>query len=180
MTFEVISQETVYRGRVFDVRRESVRTPQGVVVPLDIVDHRGAVTIIPVDAEGQIWFIRQYRHPAGKELLELPAGVMERGEPPESSAHREVREETGMAAGKLFKVGEFFLAPGYSTEFMHVYLATELYYAPLPGDDDEVLSVVRIPIVEAYRKARHGEIQDAKSLAALLLARDELLPSTGE
>ena len=180
MTFEVLSQETVYRGRVFDVRRESVRTPQGVVVPLDIVEHRGAVTIIPVDAEGQILFIRQYRHPARKELLELPAGVMERGEPPEDSAHREVREETGMAAGKLLKIGEFFLAPGYSTEFMHVYLARELYYAPLPGDADEVLSVVRVPIEEAYRKARQSEIQDAKTLAALLLARDELLQSAGE
>lgn len=180
MTFEVISQETVYRGRVFDVRRESVRTPKGVVVPLDIVDHRGAVTIIPVDAEGQIWFIRQYRHPAGKELLELPAGVLERGESPEASAHREVREEIGMAAGKLLKAGEFFLAPGYSTEFMQVYLATELYYAPLPGDVDEVLSVVKVSIPEAYRKARQGEIQDAKTLASLLLAQHALLPLAGE
>jgi 8-oxo-dGTP pyrophosphatase MutT (NUDIX family) len=175
MTFEIVDQEIVYQGRVFTVRKDTVRTPQGIVVPLDIVDHRGAVTLIPVDRDGQILFVRQYRHPAGKFLLELPAGVMESGEPPEVSAHREVREETGMAAEKLVKVGEFFLAPGYSTEYMHVYLATELYHAPLPGDPDEVLSVVKIPIQEAYRKALEGEIQDAKSLAALFLARGALL-----
>jgi ADP-ribose pyrophosphatase len=179
MTFEVIDQEIIYRGRVFDVKKETVRTSQGVIVPLDIVSHRGAVTMVPVDGDGQILFVRQYRHPAGKYLLELPAGVMEPGEPPEASAHREVREEVGMAAGKLDKLGEFFLAPGYSTEYMVVYLATELYHAPLAGDVDEELSVVKVPIQEAYRKALQGEIQDAKSLAALLLARDKLLLPSG-
>jgi ADP-ribose pyrophosphatase len=84
-----------------------------------------------------------------------------------------------MAAGKLDKLGEFFLAPGYSTEYMVVYLATELYHAPLAGDVDEELSVVKVPIQEAYRKALQGEIQDAKSLAALLLARDKLLLPSG-
>jgi len=174
MTFEIIDQEMVYKGKAFDVRREKIRTPQGAIVLLDIVDHRGAVTMIPVDQEGRIIFVRQYRHPAGKFLLELPAGVMEVGELPENSAQREVREETGMAAEKLIKVGEFYLAPGYSTEYMHVFLATQLYPAPLPGDIDEVLSLERVPIREAYRLAMEGEIQDAKSLAALFLARQLL------
>ncbi|MBP1702124.1 MAG: putative ADP-ribose pyrophosphatase [Chloroflexi bacterium] len=174
MTFEIIDQEMVYKGKAFDVRREKIRTPQGAIVLLDIVDHRGAVTMIPVDQEGRIIFVRQYRHPAGKFLLELPAGVMEVGELPENSAQREVREETGMAAEKLVKVGEFYLAPGYSTEYMHVFLATQLYPAPLPGDIDEVLSLERVPIREAYRLAMEGEIQDAKSLAALFLARQLL------
>jgi len=174
MIFESIDQETVYQGRVFNVRRERIRTPRGAIVPLDIVEHRGAVTMIPVDQDGQILFVRQYRHPAGKFLLELPAGVMETDEAPEISAHREVREETGMAAEKLIKVGEFFLAPGYSTEYMHVFLATGLYPAPLPGDADEILSLVKVPIQEAYRMALDGEIQDAKSLAALFLARNLL------
>jgi len=80
MTFEIIDQEMVYKGKAFDVRREKIRTPQGAIVLLDIVDHRGAVTMIPVDQEGRIIFVRQYRHPAGKFLLELPAGVMEVGE----------------------------------------------------------------------------------------------------
>lgn len=174
MTFEIIDQEMAYKGKAFDVRREKIRTPQGAIVLLDIVDHRGAVTMIPVDQEGRIIFVRQYRHPAGKFLLELPAGVMEVGELPENSAQREVREETGMAAEKLVKVGEFYLAPGYSTEYMHVFLATQLYPAPLPGDIDEVLSLERVPIREAYRLAMEGEIQDAKSLAALFLARQLL------
>lgn len=171
MTFEIIDQEMVYKGKAFDVRREKIRTPQGAIVLLDIVDHRGAVTMIPVDQDGQIIFVRQYRHPAGKFLLELPAGVMEANEPPEYSAQREVREEIGMAAEKLVKVGEFYLAPGYSTEYMHVFLATQLYPAPLPGDIDEILTLERVPVREAYRMAMEGQIQDAKSLAALFLVR---------
>jgi ADP-ribose pyrophosphatase len=124
-----------------------------------------------MDAEGRILFVRQYRHATGKELLELPAGTLDVGELPENCALREIREETGFAAGKLIKLGEFFLAPGYSTEYMVVYLATELHPDPLPGDLDEFITLEPIPIDQAYNFALSGEIQDGKSLAALLLAR---------
>jgi ADP-ribose pyrophosphatase len=93
------------------------------------------------------------------------------GELPENCALREIREETGFAAGKLIKLGEFYLAPGYSTEYMVVYLATELHPDPLPGDQDEFITLEPIPIDQAYNFALNGEIQDGKSLAALLLAR---------
>ncbi len=173
--FEVVGSKITYRGRVLDVRQDRVRLPDGATVDLDIVAHSGAVTILPVDADGQIWFVRQYRHAAGELLLELPAGTLENGEDPQECAGREVREETGMGAESLRLLGEFFLAPGYSTEYMYVFLATGLFSAPLAGDSDEVLSVERLPVVEAYELALGGTIRDAKTLAALLLARPFLL-----
>jgi len=167
MSFETIHSEKKYQGKAFDVRQDQVRLPNGQAVHLDIVEHVGAVTLIPVDESGRVWFVRQYRHATGKLLLELPAGTIEPDEPPEQCALREIREETGMACKTLQKVGEFYLAPGYSTEYMHVFLATGLYPDPLPGDSDEFLSIERIPLQQAYQMARNGEIQDAKSLVGL-------------
>ncbi len=174
MAFETIQSETVYQGRVFDVRRDQVRLPNGAQTRLDIVEHEPAVALLPVDAEEQVWFVRQYRHAAGRELLELPAGVVEKGEAPEACAQRELREEIGMAAGRLQKIGAFFLAPGYSTEYMYVFLARDLSPAPLEADEDEVLSVEQVPLGEVLRMASEGAIHDAKSLAALLLAQPHL------
>ena len=179
MPFETVGSKTIFQGRVFDIRQEQVRMPDGRVINVDVVAHHGAVTLLPVDEEGQIWFIRQYRHPAGKELLELPAGVMESGEPEAESAGRELREETGMAAASLEKLGEFYLAPGYSTEYMHVFLATDLKPDPLEQDEDELLTLEKVPVREALAMAERGEIQDAKTLAALLLARPHLEKNCG-
>jgi ADP-ribose pyrophosphatase len=171
MAFDLIRSEKVYQGRAFGVRRDQVRLPNGQLAYLDVIEHVGSVALIPVDDRGTIWFVRQYRHSVGQMVLELPAGTLEAGEPPEEGAHREVREEIGMAAGQLLKIGEFFLAPGYSTEFMHIYLAMDLQQAPLPRDEDEFLSVEAIPFEEAFRMVEQHKIQDAKTLAALFLAR---------
>jgi ADP-ribose pyrophosphatase len=170
MSIETIAQETIYHGRAFNVRRDEVQFPNQNTMHLDIIEHPGAVTILPVDAEGRILFVRQYRHATGKELLELPAGTLNKGEQPEPCALREIREETGFAAGKLIKLGEFYLAPGYSTEYMVVFLAKELHHDPLPVDQDEFITLEAIPIEQAYDLALHGGLQDGKSLAALLLA----------
>src|SRR4030067_567460 len=153
MSIEVIKRETVYRGRAFNVRRDEVRFHNQNTAYLDIIEHVGAVTILPLDADGRILFIHQYRHAAGKELLELPAGTIDAGEQPENCALREIREETGFAAGKMVRIGEFFIAPGYSTEFMYVYLATELHPDPLPGDADEFITLEPIPFEQAYAMA---------------------------
>lgn len=174
MTFERIKTENIYQGRAFNVRRDQVRLPDGRLYLLDIVDHCPAVTIIPIDKQGEIWFIRQYRHAAEKALLELPAGVMESEEAPEYSALRETREEIGMSAGNLQRIGGFFLAPGYSTEYMHVFLASELYTDPLQQDEDEFLSIEKVPAHQVMKLIETGEIQDAKSLAALFLAQPYL------
>jgi ADP-ribose pyrophosphatase len=174
MPFELLTTEVVYTGRAFTVRRERVRLPDSRETSLDIVEHVGSVVILPVDGMGNLLFVRQYRHAARLDLLELPAGRLNQGETPEACARREVREETGMAAGKLVHAGGFYLAPGYSTEYMDVYVAFDLQRDPLLPDADEFLEVETIPIQEALRMAENGEIPDAKSLAAFQLARPHL------
>lgn len=174
MKFELLKSETTYQGRAFSVRRDDLLTPDGKTVKYDIIQHIGSVSIIPVDENGQMYFVRQYRHAAQIDLLELPAGTLEIDEPPLEAAAREVREETGMAAENLKEIGSFYLAPGYSTELMHVFLATGLTHAPLDPDADEYLSVEKIPIAEALHLAESGQILDAKTLAALLLAKPYL------
>jgi ADP-ribose pyrophosphatase len=171
MNFETLSQKTIYEGHAFTVRRDEVRLPNQRTMHVDVIEHPGAVTILPVDEEGRILFVRQYRHAAGRELLELPAGTLDQDEPPEACAAREIREETGFAAGKLVKLGEFFLAPGYSTEYMVVYLATGLKHDPLPKDKDEFISLEAIPVEQAYKLAVNGELIDGKSFAALFLVQ---------
>ena len=172
--YSLILSEEIYRGRVFTVRRDEVRLPDGKSAQLDIIVHHGAATLVPIDAQNRIWFVRQVRHAAGESLFELPAGTIDPGESAEACAAREVREEIGMAAGSLIKVGEFYLAPGYSTELMRVFLATDLKPDPRPHDADEFLEVTAIPAADAYTMARDGMIRDGKTLAALLLARPYL------
>jgi ADP-ribose pyrophosphatase len=179
MRYKTIQSRKMYKGRAFDVRKDEVRLPDGRTTNLDIVDHVNAVTILPLDTDGQIWLVRQYRHPAGTEILELPAGTLEEGEDPLECAHRELQEEIGMGAGSLEKIGEYYLAPGYSTEYMYVYLALELYPSDLPRDEDEFLTVVRYPLARVFEAIRLGEIRDAKTLASLYLAQPFLNPSSG-
>jgi len=174
MPFELLKSEIVYPGRAFTIRRDTLRLPDGHESRFDIVEHSGSVIILPVNDQGNLVFVRQYRHAAGLDLLELPAGTLNEGEAPETCAHREIREETGLAAGHLEDLGGFYLAPGYSTEYMHVYLATDLRPDPLPADADEFLTIELIPLPKALAMARRGEIPDAKSLAALLLAQSHL------
>lgn len=170
MVYEILTSEEIFSGRVFDVHKQQVSYPDGRVVDFDFVSHKGAVTLVPVDEDGNIWMVRQYRHAAGRLLLELPAGTLEEGENPEHCASREIREEIGQAAGDLRNLGEFFLAPGYSSEYMYVFLATKLEPAPLPPDDDEYLETVLYPIEDLLRMVTNGEIRDAKTIAALHLA----------
>jgi ADP-ribose diphosphatase len=173
-TFELIKSEPAYQGRAFSIRQDLVRLPDGNTTKLDIVEHIGSVIIVPVNSDEQVYFVRQYRHAAGMELLELPAGTLEPNEDPLICAQREVREEIGMAASQIREIGGFYLAPGYSTEFMRVYLATELSHSPLEADADEFLSIETMSVKDALGKAEKGEFPDAKTLAALLLARPYL------
>ena len=173
-SFELLKTETLLQGRAFKIRRDTLKTPDGRETKFDIVEHGGSVVIVPVDADGNILFVRQYRHAANMDMLELPAGTRDGNEPFEDCAAREIREETGMEAGKLIHVGSFYLAPGYSTEYMGVFLATDLKHNPLEADDDEFLSVEKMSIKEAFALAERGDMPDAKSLAALLMVKPHL------
>lgn len=174
MSFKVLSSEHLFSGKVFDLWREKIEYPDGRVTGMEFLKHGGAVTILPIDQHGNIWFVRQYRHAAGRELLELPAGTLEDGEDPRECAAREIREEIGMAAGKLTPLGEFFLAPGYSNEYMYVFLGEDLHVDPLDQDTGELIWVEKYPIAKVFEKARAGEIKDAKTLAVLALAGEQL------
>lgn len=169
--FKTLLSEKVFQGKAFDVRRDQVSLPNGNIARLDIVEHLGSVVMLPIDEQGQVWFVRQYRHAAQQELLELPAGNLHKGEDPQDCALREIREEIGMAAANLEKIGEFFLAPGYSTEYMYVFCASQLYPDSLPKDEDEILRVEKIPRKQVFELLKKGEIRDCKTLAALFLAR---------
>jgi len=171
MPFKLVKSEVIFPGRAFTIRRDTVRLPDGRETRLDIVEHVGSVIIIPMDAKGNLLFVRQYRHAAGLDMLELPAGTLNEGESPEACAHREVREETGLAADHLEHLGGFYLAPGYSTEYMNVYMATDLRQDPLTPDADEILSVETIPVEKALELAQEGRIPDGKTLAALFLLK---------
>lgn len=174
MSVVEFSREKQYQGQAFDVSKVHFQLPNGKERAYDLVEHVDSVTILPVDADGNIYFVSQYRIGAGDVLLELPAGVMDPKESPLDCAKREIREETGMAAGKIQELGSFYLAPGYTNEFMTVYLATELYEAPLDPDDDEFLQVIRLPKEEVFRRVFASEIKDGKTLATLLLAQPYL------
>ena len=180
MDYETLGQDIIYSGRIFDLKHVHLRLPNGKQQTYDLVAHHGAVTILPVDDEGNIWFVRQFRVGAGQLLLELPAGVLEADELPEASAQREVQEEIGMAAGQIEKLGEFYMVPGYSTEKLIIFLATGLHASTLPQDEDEFLDKVVIPARKVYEMALRGEIQDGKTLATLLLALPILQKRFGE
>jgi len=174
MKFDLLKSELIYKGRGFGVRLDYLRTPNGNEVKYDIVDHVGSISIVPMDENGQIYFVRQYRPAIQAELLELPAGTLNEGENPVEAAAREIREEIGMAAKNIKEVGSFYLAPGYSTELMHVFVATGLTDDPLDPDADEFLSVEKMNLPQALELAESGLLQDAKSLAALFLAKKYL------
>ena len=170
----ILSRKTLMELRPFDVERVHFRLPDGRERDYDLVQHVDAVTILPVDALGQVYMVRQYRIGAEQELLELPAGVMDEGEEPLETARRELREEIGKDCGELIQLGGFFMAAGYSTEYMHVFLALDLKDSPLEQDDDEFLTTVVVPITELMNMASDGRLADGKSLTTLLLARKEL------
>ncbi|MBE0697781.1 MAG: NUDIX hydrolase [Anaerolineaceae bacterium] len=176
MGFQALAEEIVYRGKVFNLAKLRFRLSNGKELTYDLVQHRGAVVVIPIDAEGNILFVRQFRIGAEQALLELPAGLLEEDELPEDCASREAQEETGMAPGKLEKLGEFFMTPGYSTEKIQVFLATQLYKSSLPTDEDEFIEQVSIPAKDAYQMARDGKLLDGKTLAALFLAFPKIFP----
>jgi ADP-ribose pyrophosphatase len=179
-THAILQSDTIFQGHAFSVELILTRLPDGNQKVYELVRHREAVTLVPIDPAGKIYFVRQYRIGAGQALLELPAGVLEPDEDPAGGAGREVREETGLAAGKLLKLGEFYMAPGYSSELIHVFLATDLYPAPLEADDDEFLEVESMPVQQVYEMLDAGLIKDGKTLAALLLARPYLLLPSSE
>ena len=167
----VIESTERYRGSRIRVREDTVAIAgiEG-VHSREIVETPDAVVIVPIDADGDVLMVEQYRNAVGRVLLELPAGGIEPGEAPLECARRELREEAGHAAASWTRLGAFYTIPGVASELMHAFLATGLTEDPLPADVDEDVEMRRVPLQEALRMARSGELMDGKSIAALLLA----------
>jgi len=170
MNHSILKRTRFFHSKVFALEEVQLKMPDGRVAGYDLLVHPGSVIIVPLDDEGNIHFVRQYRVGSETELLELPAGTLEHKEDPRECALREIREETGMAAGEMVELGDIYLCPGYSTEHMHIYLATRLQPSPLAGDADEFLQRELIPVSQVEPMIASNQINDGKTLAALMLA----------
>jgi ADP-ribose pyrophosphatase len=165
----LINRRTVHLGRVIEVQVDDVEVRDGLNVRRDVVRHPGAVVMLAVDADERILWIRQHRWAAGRELLELPAGTLEHDEAPEACARRELAEETGFAAATWQALGGFYSAPGFCDEYLYAYAATGLTPEQAAGDEDEDITLVPLTLDETMARLEAGEIEDAKSLATLML-----------
>ena len=172
--YRIVRSRTVHHGPVFDVTVNEVRLRDGTRTRVDIVEHPGAVALVPLLADGRVLLIHQLRVPARRRLYELPAGTHEPGESPATTARRELREETGYRARRVRRIAEFYTAPGFCTELLRVYLATGLTPAPAEPDEDERIRVVPTSLSKALRMIREGQIRDAKSILGLLIAEREI------
>lgn len=168
-TPEFLDSRKVFEGRVFGVTVDTVREGEQTYVR-EVVHHPGSAVILPLFDDGTIALVRQYRHPAVKYLLELPAGTLKDKERPEDGTARELEEELGVVAGRLEKLSEFFISPGFLNEKMWLYLATELRETRQRLEDDEAIEIVRLPIDRALQMISDNEIEDAKTIIGLLLA----------
>lgn len=165
-----LTSDIVYNGKLFKVIRETVRLPDGRERPREIVKHPGAVALVVVDEEDRLVLVRQYRRAAGRVLLEIPAGTREHGEDAEACARREVQEETGYEAGHVERMGGFYSAPGFCTEYLECFLLTNLKEVKgVAGDEDENIEIEHFSREEAVEAIRNGEICDAKSICGILM-----------
>jgi ADP-ribose pyrophosphatase len=175
MSFEtVLASERMYEGRILNLRVDEIRTPTGVEALREIVENGGAVAMVALDDQQRVLLVKQYRHAVRSLVIEIPAGKLDGDEDPLEGAQRELREETGYVARRFERLGSFYPAPAWSTEYVYLYLATDL----MPGlpdlEADEAIELLHVPIAEAISMIHSGLIIDGKSMAALLLAWQRL------
>lgn len=166
---KTVESRMAYEGRIIRVRVDQVELANGQTATREVVEHGGAVAVVALNANREVYFVRQYRKPVEKELLEIPAGKLEPGEDPRECATRELAEETGMAPGHLKLLASFYTSPGFASEIIYLYLATELVPARAAGPEDETLQVLCLPLSEALDLVKSGRVEDAKTLVGLLL-----------
>jgi ADP-ribose pyrophosphatase len=170
----LIRTRPIFQGRVVSLRvdtTEIIKEGQPVEATREVVEHAQTIVVVPLDDQGNVLLVEQYRHAARESLLEAPAGGMEEGETPEEAVTRELQEETGYAPGTLERLGGFWVAPGWCDEYMHAYIARDLKPSRLPQDVDEDVWLTPVPFDQVVELIQQGRIRDAKSIAALLMAR---------
>lgn len=165
---KALSTEQVFQGRAVRLRVDTVEKPSGTITTREIVEHSDCIAVVAVDNEDRVLLVRQFRKPVEEEILEIPAGGIEPGETPAQAVRRELQEETGLFPNTLEELGGFYSAPGYCTEYLHLYLATNLIPKPLEAEDTHEIELVKVPLSEVLALINSGEIRDAKSIAGLL------------
>jgi len=169
-----IDSEKIYEGAILNVRRDQVTAVKGTAYR-EIIEHNGAVAMVALTDDGQIIMVRQFRYACGRTVLEIPAGKIDKGETdPEQAAIRELKEETGYTAKQIRYLGKINTSVAYSEEVIHIYAMTGLTPGAQDLDEDEALEIIQYPFAEAYRMAAHGELVDVKTIAALLMAKEQL------
>lgn len=168
----------VYDGRVVALRVDEVALPSGRTAAREIVEHRGAVAVVPLTADGEVLLVRQYRGATGGTMVEIPAGTLEPGEDPQAALHRELAEEIGMRAASVERLLVFYPSPGFLTEVVHLYLASGLTPHRLAAEEEDI-EVVRVSLPEARAMVERGEIRDAKSIIGILLASNVMARAEG-
>lgn len=166
---EIISEEDIYRGRIFQVSLATVREEE-TIYQREIISHPGSAVIVPVFADETVALVRQYRHPARKYLLEIPAGSLAPGEDPKTGAERELEEEIGVRAARIEKLTEFYVSPGFLREKMYVFLATDFTASEQNLEDDELLKIERVPLHSCGEMIKNGVFEDAKTIIGLTFA----------
>ena len=165
---------TSYHGVIVNVRLDEARLPDGSTAKREVVEHPGGVTVLPVDEDGNCYMVRQFRYPFQRMMLEAPAGKLEYGEDPRDCAVRELSEETGFSADEMIYLGACCTSPGFSTEVLHIYLALGLHAGESHPDEDEFLDVEKHSLTELSEKVMSGEIDDGKTIVAVLKAEKYL------
>ena len=169
---KTLSSRLIYEGRAIKLRVDTIKMPDGRETTREIVEHSDCVAVVVIDADDNVLLVEQFREPVEKVLLEIPAGGIDPGEDPVATVCRELREETGYLPRKVERLGGFYSAPGYSSEYLYLYLATDLTSSPLHAEDTENIRLVRVPIAQITGLITSGSICDAKSIAGLLTFLD--------
>lgn len=173
---KTLSSKTIYDGKIISLTLEEVELPDGNRAQRELVQHSGAVALIPLTDDGKLVLVKQYRKSLNRTLIEIPAGRIEVGEEPEVTAIRELEEETGYGAHQVTYIQSFATSPGFANEIIHLYLAENLYKIdnPAAGDEDEFIELLEVTIDEAEQLVASGEIYDAKTAFAVIFAKHQL------
>lgn len=168
---KTVTTQNIFSGRVLEFRVDTVELPDGSLATRELVHHPGGVAVVPVDDEGYVYLVRQWRKPYEEAVLEIPAGKRDKGEHPLTGAKRELNEETGLIAEKYTDLGSFYPSPGYVDEVIYLYLATGLKKGDAHPDDDEYVETEKIHIDTLTDMIMKNEIKDGKTIAAVLKAK---------
>ena len=173
MREKTLSQKYYFQGNIMSARLDQVELPNGKTAPREICEHLGGVGVLPIDKDGNIILVRQYRYPYDELTLEIPAGKLDHGEGEdiEACGMRELKEETGCTAGQIVPLGCIYPSPGFLTEVVHMFAALDLTEGEMQPDEDEFVEVVRLPLAEVEAMVERNEIRDGKTVVALYRAR---------